>query len=374
MSAYNNTTDTSQLLGNLYGLEISADVTGSIVSQNGNTYDKGYVLLAPQPNSTTYQILVGFWNNAKGKIIASGVPVNTTAALGAATITIPDEIAYYSVNGTTNVMYPFKLSYAGAGEKSWYANITVNVTNMTVGAGPSGLWNVKVGTMTGADSWATVTFQNKTVWSTAQAPDTRLGVTGATSESTEIITATEATTYAIGKSSQDVVTDSGLIWINPDSNSGSDQVQFWVPSKDLTVHVFLGVPGGVTTTTTGSVMQVVPITSAVAKLDTEVTATEKAHNLVVVGGSCKNSITAAAMNLTFPTCGAASGVPANAALIKVIPDVFTTGKVVLVVAGWEADNTRMAASVVQQYATLLASSTATAVKVTAINAAGITPM
>ncbi|MBS3055313.1 MAG: S-layer protein [Candidatus Aenigmarchaeota archaeon] len=365
LSAYNNTTDTSLLLGSLYGLEISTDVTGSILAQNGNTYDKAYVLLAPQQNSSTYQVLVGFYNNAKGKILASGVIVNSTTFNGV----IPDEFAYYSVTAANNVTYPFKLSYSGAGEKSWYLNVTVSPnSNVNV-------WrSVTFGTSTGATNWANASFQNKTLWSTSQAPDSRLGDTGAASEQNELNTTTEATNYGIGKSSQDVVDDGGLIWISPDSSSGSDQVQFWFPSKDLTVHAFVGVPGGVTTTAGGAVMQVVPITSSVARLDTEVGAAEKAHNLVVVGGSCKNSITAAAMNLTFPTCGAASGVPENAALVKVIPDKFTTGKNVLVVAGWEADNTRMAAQVLQQYATLLAGSTATAVKVTAISAAGVTPM
>jgi len=366
MTAYNNNSDTSQVASSLNGLEISSDTASSIIANGGNTYSKAYFLLAAMPNASHGRVIVGFWDNAKSKLMTSG---NVTNSTGGGIFNISDEFADLTFNNSA--FYSFKLSYSGAGEKDWYLNITLNASNSTdlftdIQAG----W---ASSSAGAQDWNTIIYQNKTVWSTSQAPEFRLGATATTSETSELKAYTEGTLYGIGKSSQDVVSDSGLIFVSPEANSGSEQVKFKVPSKDLTVHAYVGTSGAAATTA-GVVKKVVPVTNAVAKLDTEITATEKAKNIVSVGGACINKITAEAMNLTFPACGSASGVPENAALIKVFDGVFTPGKVVLVVAGWEAGNTRTAASVLQQYGTLLAGSTATAVKVTAANAAGITPM
>ncbi|OGI15027.1 hypothetical protein A3K63_04100 [Candidatus Micrarchaeota archaeon RBG_16_49_10] len=84
-------------------------------------------------------------------------------------------------------------------------------------------------------------------------------------------------------------------------------------------------------------------------------------------------ITAAALGLTYPACGAASTIPTDQAIIEVIDDIFATGKSVVVVAGWEAANTRTASSVLQQWDTLLDGITASKVIVTAATSAGITP-
>jgi hypothetical protein len=103
-----------------------------------------------------------------------------------------------------------------------------------------------------------------------------------------------------------------------------------------------GVGGSVTTET------VLPITKDVVKLDTEVTESDKNGNdLVLFGGSCVNSMTAEVMDLAFPTCGADSGVPEDAAMIAVYEDHFAAGKSVLVIAGWSAADTDLAARVVQ---------------------------
>jgi hypothetical protein len=107
--------------------------------------------------------------------------------------------------------------------------------------------------------------------------------------------------------------------------------------------VVSGGTGGAVTTD-----RILPITADVVKLDSEVTNSDEQNNdLVVVGGPCINTVAAAAMGLTYPACGAASGIPTNAALIKVIADKFATGKTVLLVAGWEAADTDLAARIVQ---------------------------
>jgi len=61
-------------------------------------------------------------------------------------------------------------------------------------------------------------------------------------------------------------------------------------------------------------------------------------------------------------------------MIKVVDDYPAVGLKTVVVAGWEKANTRTAATVLQQYDTLLVGQTASAVKVTSATAAGITAL
>jgi len=218
-------------------------------------------------------------------------------------------------------------------------------------------------------------FSNKTTtWSTTTPPDFRL-YSSDSAEAKDVkidstdISGVQSTTTEIGIATQDVVTDSGAIVVAPSSNSAGQKVVVKVPSQLLKVKAYIGKLGAATGQT---YKEFTPVTVAVAKLDTELTATDKAKSLVVVGGPCVNKEAANAMNVTFPACGAASGIPSGAALIKVVKDYPAAGEYTVVIAGWEAANTRTACSVVQQYATLLAGQTATAVKVTAATAAGIT--
>ncbi|PIZ81942.1 hypothetical protein COX98_01845, partial [Candidatus Pacearchaeota archaeon CG_4_10_14_0_2_um_filter_30_11] len=67
-------------------------------------------------------------------------------------------------------------------------------------------------------------------------------------------------------------------------------------------------------------------------------------NVIIVGGSCINSAAATALGGAF--CGdaftAATGVSAGEFLIKGVQDVFATGKLALVVAGYETADTTSA--------------------------------
>jgi len=93
---------------------------------------------------------------------------------------------------------------------------------------------------------------------------------------------------------------------------------------------------------------VLPVTSDVVKLDTEVTSSDKTnYDLIVVGGPCINRLAAEVLDKTYPACGAESGIPENAGLIKLVADKFATGKTALLIAGWEAGDTDLAARIVQ---------------------------
>ncbi|MBU5688122.1 MAG: hypothetical protein KQA31_01790, partial [Candidatus Aenigmarchaeota archaeon] len=95
-----------------------------------------------------------------------------------------------------------------------------------------------------------------------------------------------------------------------------------------------------------------------------------------VGGPAVNRLTAQAMGLSYPTYGSSGLLPygEGEAYVKVYDGVFKPGQVVVVVAGWEAENTRMATSLLQQFDTFAEQlGSNTAVKVTSLSASGVKP-
>jgi len=100
------------------------------------------------------------------------------------------------------------------------------------------------------------------------------------------------------------------------------------------------VSGGNVTTEIGSV----------TKKDTELTATDKAKNLVVVGGSCINTVAAKLLGSDTPICTAdfttktststKTGIGKDQFLVEVFNNPYASGKVAMLVAGWEAVDTK----------------------------------
>jgi hypothetical protein len=171
---------------------------------------------------------------------------------------------------------------------------------------------------------------------------------------------------------ENTMTPDGLIIYNPDGNSPSDKYKISVPAdygtNDFQVFVTIG-GSGTSSTSSSSGKTLVPITTSVTKLDTEIGVAEKAKNLVLVGGPAVNRLTAEAMGLAYPAYGKASGITEGTAMIRVINDAFTAGKAAVIVAGYEAENTRLATSVLQQAATKLAGISASSVTVTGASVA-----
>jgi hypothetical protein len=83
-----------------------------------------------------------------------------------------------------------------------------------------------------------------------------------------------------------------------------------------------------------------------AKLDSEISDVG-ANNLIVVGGPCANKVSAQVLGKTFPACGADSGIAAGTAVIKAVAQ--SSGNVALVVAGYDAVDTRRATRVLANY-------------------------
>ncbi len=84
---------------------------------------------------------------------------------------------------------------------------------------------------------------------------------------------------------------------------------------------------------------------SVTKYDNEVSSVQ-GKNLIVVGGSCINTVAAKLLGSETKLCGAAfttkTGVSADQFLVQVFDSPYTTGKVAMLVAGYEAADTTKA--------------------------------
>jgi hypothetical protein len=154
----------------------------------------------------------------------------------------------------------------------------------------------------------------------------------------------------VGTKDYDLLFTGGLIVENPESNgNGAGQVVLRYPSEAMDANVIVGGPGTSTTSTEYSSVTVNSVAGqTVVMLDNEVT-DYASRNLILVGGPAVNTLTARVMGLDYPAEGAASGIPENAAIIRMYENAFGGSNTALVVAGWAAADTRAATSVLQNY-------------------------
>jgi len=364
ISAYNNTTDT-QSIPNLDGIEISTDVSGSILSPVGNAYDKAYVLFNKSIDTESWPVLIGYYDSAKAKVIVGGVPNDVSNDGDGAHLYNPTEYVYAILNHTTPVdklSYAFKLNYGSVGEQDFYLNVTIDPSDNGI------FTQVKAGKAPATK--LSMHFENKTVWKIDQAPSFRLGATATTAEDREVNITSEGASANAGKKSQEVVNDDGLLLQNAASGGASDKVVFKIPAKDLKIKAYFGEKGAEAGEAT-TYNKIKSITSSVSVLDSEVTSVHKAKNIVTVGGPCANTITAELANAgklldkdgVQLTCTNWNALTRQFGIISAIDDGLTTGKVALVVAGSTRDETRTASSALQNSAIKLAGVTAGTVEV-----------
>lgn len=136
-----------------------------------------------------------------------------------------------------------------------------------------------------------------------------------------------------------------------DNLGGSATIKY--PDVYLYGNVYVLTPTGVITSSGGAGGTVttdtlLPITGDIVKLDTEVSASDKTSNdLIIVGGPCINKLAADVLGLTYPACGTSSGLTSNTGLIQLFAGKYATGKSALLIAGWEAAQTDLASRLVQ---------------------------
>jgi len=135
-----------------------------------------------------------------------------------------------------------------------------------------------------------------------------------------------------------------------DKDNSPDEIEITWPAKQRVGQAFI-ISGPVQKTVISGAGEVETavvnkIEVGAAVLDSEVSDI-KAQNAIIVGGPCVNDAAADAMGLPHGSCGAASTIPANKAIIKLIE--HDNGNVALVVAGWDAMDTRRACRVLANY-------------------------
>lgn len=124
--------------------------------------------------------------------------------------------------------------------------------------------------------------------------------------------------------------------------------KIWYPKTQEQLSVFIApVAAASTTTVSGSTAdKVVKVPVGASKLDSEVGTDWKAQNVIVVGGPCVNSV---AMALKNNPAKCADGYKSGEATIELFEQ--TGGKVALLVAGYNAQDTRRATRVLYDFAT-----------------------
>jgi len=143
--------------------------------------------------------------------------------------------------------------------------------------------------------------------------------------------------------SEDTKTQDGIILVSYEDTDSSDEFQFSIPEDDADykVNVVVKTASGVVSSASGTADKVNPIAVGMAVLDKD--ATVGAENLIVVGGPCANTIAAELLGNPDP-CG--EGFEMGKAKIKAFDN---SGKVSILVAGYEALETQGASRVVADY-------------------------
>lgn len=359
-----NATDDKNVQSGLYGIELSSDTSG-VFKGGGDYYTKAYILFNETDDHNAYPVVIGYYDDNKGHVLINDSWEGTTTKenFGGTSTAIQYGWAILNSEATTN-MTERVFSYAftvNNGEKDFFINVTIAANETD----PITLYvdNSSTG------SSITIDYENATSWYDTNGDGfdqdfVRLGATANSAQAADFTVTTETSSANAGKKEVDeIVDDSGIIVLNPYSNSGSDRVKFKVPSKMLALEVSFGKEGD-TTTSDSTYNKIVSVTSAIAKLDTEMQTLKTTSDVVLVGGPCVNDlVNELADQGDFDyTCDSWPG--RDFGIIKVIDDAFADGYEAVVVAGTRAEDTRTACSALQLYDTKLSDVSASSVEVT----------
>jgi len=142
----------------------------------------------------------------------------------------------------------------------------------------------------------------------------------------------------------------GMKIFEANDDSHMDDLTITVPEKALEALVFVKEVGAEITAGTGGGVG----GAAVAVMDTEFSSVQT-QNIITIGGSAINSVSADLLGLSFPTYGTeetwinATGVDTlGEAIIKIMDSPWTTGKFAMLVAGYEGTDTLRAAKVLRE--------------------------
>jgi len=123
------------------------------------------------------------------------------------------------------------------------------------------------------------------------------------------------------------------------TSSGTDTLLIQYPEEATYAEIWMS-PIGATVTTSTEAATGIDIKTASEITDISL------YNAIVVGGPAANEIAANLLGLTYPAIAEASGLAAGEAVLKMVENGANTA---LLVFGWETDDTKRAAKVIESY-------------------------
>jgi hypothetical protein len=146
----------------------------------------------------------------------------------------------------------------------------------------------------------------------------------------------------IGTEDNNIVGYYGTVIKAPESNGDDDRIVMEIPNDKVEAKIsIVGQGTEVKNTTTTDL----PIGTDFVTKDTNVNSVGD-DNIIVVGGSCINTVAAQLLGSSTPLCGEAftakTGVGEGQALIEVFQSPYNEEKVAILVAGYEAEDTTRA--------------------------------
>jgi len=212
-------------------------------------------------------------------------------------------------------------------------NITDTVSNST-GIFPNSNWIVSVSADdTDRDGDYTALTNGQSIFSVVLSNDTTNEeiTTGAVSSSLTLIDNPDNDDESLG------ITSYGADIKVTDTSDSPAQITVMIPESAVNPMVYLVSSSGVSGGSTGNIMTV---------RDSEAS-TVSSKNLIVVGGSCINTVAASLLGSASPLCGADftsnTNVGAGQWLIQTFASPFSSSKVATLVAGYNAADTTNAA-------------------------------
>jgi len=207
-----------------------------------------------------------------------------------------------------------------------------------------------------------------TNWSMLSGVYDRLGSTASSEEAGELWWLVDTSAVAndwtdgitvLGTKDEDHRTPYGVIIKDPKSNGASDQVVLQIPGDQVQANI---VVKGQTTSVSGGSTSFIPANIDITtRLDSELAGSEANYDLIIVGGPCANDAVEAVTALGVTCEGARAAWSPGEAVLKMASN---GDKVALLVAGYNAMDTRVAARVLKNYADYDTELTGSEVKVT----------
>ncbi len=233
-----NLSDNTQTIGNLNGIQISSDVTGTVCGAGGNCYSRMAILFnktrGPYENTPGKQnlpVMIAYYDGTNWKVDGSFYPVSSTSFYPVpSTIfnaaAVKKDAFSALLDAASQVSYTFRISDSSVG-LPYYIDVSAGHTE-NFGSTKQNILSLKI---RDKDSSFVVKadFRNRTIWGEITNAEFRLGEITAAIEPAEI----QVGSTDVGASSQNVKVPNNLFLVSPATNGLSDKVVLAISSAIL---------------------------------------------------------------------------------------------------------------------------------------------